>query len=160
MAKEKRTNVMRLLEQRKIAYTAHQYPHEGGAVDGIRVASLIGKDAGRVYKTLVTAGAEGAHYVFVIPVSAELDLKKAAKAVGEKSVAMVHVAELLGLTGYVRGGCSPIGMKKHFRTVLHAEAERLPSIVVSAGRIGEQVELAPGDLLSIAQASYADLIRS
>ncbi len=157
MAKERKTNVMRALDQKKIPYQTHQYPHDGGAVDGMRVAGLIDKDAGCVYKTLITVGAKGEHYVFVLPVSAELDLKKAAKAVGEKSVAMVHVAQIPTLTGYVRGGCSPIGMRKRFPTVLHEAARALPSIVVSAGKIGEQVELNPEDLLQMVQASYADI---
>lgn len=160
MAKaESKTNVMRALEQKKISYIAHQYPHEGTAVDGVTVAELIGKEADSVYKTLVTAGAKSGHYVFVIPVAAELDLKKAAKAVGEKSIAMVHVAEILALTGYVRGGCSPIGMKKRYTTVLHEAAKNLPSIVVSAGKIGEQVELSPRDLAAMIQGDFADLVR-
>lgn len=157
--KENKTNVMRALEQKKIPYIAHQYPHDGAAVDGVTVAGLIGKDADCVYKTLVTAGAKGGHYVFVIPVAAELDLKKAAKAVGEKAVAMVHVAEILALTGYVRGGCSPIGMKKRFSTVLHEDAKGLSTVVVSAGKIGEQVELAPQDLAVMTQSDFADLVR-
>jgi len=160
MAKaEHKTNVMRALEQKKIAYTAYQYPHEGGAVDGVTVAGLIGKEVSAVYKTLVTAGAKGQHYVFVIPVNEELDLKKAAKAVGEKSISMIPVAQILGLTGYVRGGCSPIGMKKQFRTVLHEAAQMQLTITVSAGKIGEQVELAPADLCGLIRADYADLIR-
>ena len=160
MAKaEHKTNVMRVLEQKKIAYTAHQYPHEGSAVDGVTVAGLIGKEASAVYKTLVTAGAKGQHYVFVIPVNAELDLKKAAKAVGEKSISMIPVAQILELTGYVRGGCSPIGMKKQFQTVLHQAAKMQPTITVSAGKIGEQVELVPEDLCGLIRAKYADLIR-
>ena len=115
---EEKTNVMRLLEQKKVPYTPHQYPHQGGmAVDGATVAAVLGRDPASVFKTLVTRGATKANYVFVVPVLAELDLKKAARAVGEKSIEMIHVKELTPLTGYVRGGCSPIGMKKRFKTV-------------------------------------------
>ena len=160
MAKKEKTNVMRALEQQKIPYTAHQYPHEGKAVDGTTVAGLIGKDAASVYKTLVTEGVSGEHYVFVVPVCKELDLKKAARAVGEKAVCMVHVAELQRLTGYVRGGCSPIGMEKHYQTVLHSDAQNLDFLVVSAGRIGEQVELKPQDLLRVTRGTCADVARS
>ena len=118
--KEEKTNVMRTLEQKKIPYTAHTYPHEEGvAVDGATVARSLGQNPARVFKTLVTRGASGGYYVFDIPVEATLDLKKAAKAVGEKSVAMLHQKELLPLTGYVHGGCSPVGMKKLFPTVFH-----------------------------------------
>lgn len=113
--KQKKTNVMRILDQKKIPYTAKEYPHEEGvAVDGMTVAKSLGQEPGSVFKTLVTRGASGEYYVFDIPVAAELDLKKAAKAVGEKNVAMLHVAELLPLTGYVRGGCSPVGMRSPF----------------------------------------------
>lgn len=154
---EAKTNVMRVLEQHRIAYTAHEYPHGREAVDGVTVASLLGQDVRRVFKTLVARGRSGGHYVFVIPVAAELDLKKAAKAVGEKSVEMVHVRELLGLTGYVRGGCSPVGMKKAFPTVFDRTAEALPSIMVSAGKIGCQIETAPAELLALVRGRLADL---
>ena len=121
MASDK-TNVMRVLEQHKIAYKPHEYPHGKDAVDGVSVAELLGQNPDQVFKTLVARGRSGSCHVFVIPVAKELDLKKAAKAAGEKSVEMVHVKELLGLTGYVRGGCSPVGMKKQFRTVFAAQA--------------------------------------
>ena len=112
---EEKTNVMRLLEQKKVPYTPHQYPHQGGmAVDGATVAAVLGRDPASVFKTLVTRGATKANYVFVVPVLAELDLKKAARAVGEKSIEMIHVKELTPLTRYVRGGCSPIGIKMRF----------------------------------------------
>ena len=133
--KQKKTNVMRILDQKKIPYTAKEYPHEEGvAVDGMTVAKSLGQEPGSVFKTLVTRGASGEYYVFDIPVAAELDLKKTAKAVGEKNVAMLHVAELLPLTGYVRGGCSPVGMKKPFFTTFHESATQYDVIAVSAGK--------------------------
>ena len=155
---EQKTNVMRVLEQKKITYTPHSYPHGDDAVDGATVAQLIGKAPEQVYKTLVTVGASKNHYVFVIPVLAELNLKKAAKAVGEKSIAMLHVSELLPLTGYVRGGCSPIGMKKQFKTVIDVSCEAQDTITVSAGKIGQQVEVAPADLLKLIRGTTADVI--
>ena len=154
---EFKTNVMRVLEQKKIPYQAHQYPHGDEAVDGVTVARLLGQDPAAVFKTLVTRGASKTCYVFVVPVAAELDLKKAAKAVGEKSIAMLHVSELTPLTGYVRGGCSPIGMKKQFKTVFDTSAEGLPTIMVSAGKIGCQVEVDPHALAGLAGGSFADI---
>lgn len=160
MAEEK-TNVMRVLDQKKIPYTPHSYPHnEGEAVDGATVAALIGRDPGEVYKTLVTRGASKANYVFVVPVLAELDLKKAAKTVGEKSIELIHVKELTPLTGYVRGGCSPIGMKKRFKTVIDASAQDHAAILVSAGKIGRQVELAPDALVGLIGGRYADVVKA
>lgn len=157
---EEKTNVMRLLEQKKVPYTPHQYPHqEGMAVDGATVAAVLGRDPASVFKTLVTRGATKANYVFVVPVLAELDLKKAARAVGEKSIEMIHVKELTPLTGYVRGGCSPIGMKKRFKTVLDQSAADQAAILVSAGKIGCQVELASGDLAGLVGAGFADIIK-
>lgn len=157
--KQKKTNVMRILDQKKIPYLAKEYPHEEGvAVDGVTVAKSLGQEPGSVFKTLVTRGASGEYYVFDIPVAEELDLKKAAKAVGEKSVAMLHVAELLPLTGYVRGGCSPVGMKKLFPTVFHSSVENLPTVIVSAGKIGYQVEVKPADLMGLVRAETADII--
>ena len=128
-----KTNVMRLLDQKKIPYTPHEYPHGDEAVDGVTVARMTGLDPARVFKTLVTRGASKRIYVFVVPVTAELELRKAAKAVGEKSVEMVRVSEINALTGYVRGGCSPLGMKKLYPTVFHESAAALESIAVSAG---------------------------
>ena len=156
--KEEKTNVMRVLEQKKIAYTAHTYPHEEGvAVVGVTVAQSMGFDPAVVFKTLVARGASKQYYVFDVPVAANLDLKKAAKAVGEKSVAMLHVSELTPLTGYVRGGCSPVGMKKQFRTVFAAQALAQETILVSAGKIGYQVETAPQALIALVRATTADL---
>lgn len=155
---EQKTNVMRLLAQKKIKYIAHEYQHGEEAVDGVTAAALIGVPADKVFKTLVTRGASKNIYVFVIPVSRELELKKAAKAVGEKSVAMIHVSELLALTGYVRGGCSPLGMKKQYSTVFHSSAGGLDTIVVSAGKIGYQVELDPQELLKLTRGKLADVV--
>ena len=156
--KEEKTNVMRVLEQKKIPYTAHTYEHqEGVGVDGVTVARALGQDPECVFKTLVARGASNAIYVFDIPVADNLDLKKAAKAVGEKSIAMIHQKELLPLTGYVHGGCSPVGMKKQYPTVFHETAEIIDTIMVSAGKIGFQVELAPADLIALVGAKTADL---
>ena len=154
---EQKTNVMRLLEQKKIPYTAHSYPHGDEAVDGVTVARITGQDPAKVFKTLVAAGASKRVYVFGIPVAAELDLKNAAKAVGEKSIAMVKVNELLALTGYVRGGCSPVGMKKLYPTVFDASIETLDTVLVSAGRIGWQIELQPSALMALCRAKTAEL---
>ena len=154
--KEEKTNVMRTLDQKKIPYTAHSYDPDG-PIDGVSVAQILGQPAEQVFKTLVTKGAGGAYYVFDIPVAENLDLKKAAKAVGEKSVAMLPQKELLPLTGYVHGGCSPVGMKKQFPTVFHETVELFDTICVSAGKIGAQVEVAPADLIALLGAQTADV---
>ena len=158
MAKEKdnKTNVMRVLESSGIAYTAHTYPTDG-AIDGVSVARMLGQDPECVFKTLVTRGASGGYYVFDIPVAENLDLKKAARAVGEKSIAMLPQKELLPLTGYVHGGCSPVGMKKQFPTVFHETVEIIDTIMVSAGKIGAQVEGEPSALLALLDAATADV---
>ena len=150
-----KTNVMRLLDQKKVPYTPHTYPHGDDAVDGVTVAQMTGMDPAKVFKTLVARGASKTPYVFVIPVACELDLKKAAKAVGEKSVAMLHVSELTPLTGYVRGGCSPVGMKKAFPTVFDESVLNVPTVMVSAGKIGYQVECAPAVLIGLVRAQTA-----
>ena len=155
-----KTNAMRLLDRAKIAYEVREYPHqEGVAVDGVTVARSLGQEPGSVFKTLVTRGASGGYYVFDVPVAEELDLKKAARAVGEKSVAMIHVAELLPLTGYVRGGCSPVGMKKPFPTVFHASAQSCDVIAVSAGKIGLQMLVEPNALCRLVGGQFADVIK-
>ena len=154
---EQKTNVMRLLEQKKIPYKSYEYAHDDGPVDGVTVASLTGLDPACVFKTLVSRGASKKIYVFVVPVAMELDLKKAAKAVGEKSIAMVHVSEINGLTGYIRGGCSPVGMKKNYPTVIDQSAESLDTMVVSAGRIGYQVELSPAALMKLTNGKMAEI---
>ena len=155
--KEEKTNVMRTLEQKKIPYTAHTYPADG-PVDGASVAKMLGQDPAHVFKTLVTKSASGNYYVFDIPVAENLDLKKAARAVGEKSVDMLPQKELLPLTGYIHGGCSPIGMKKQFPTVFHESALACETVMVSAGKIGFQVECRSDDLLALIGADTADII--
>ena len=147
-----KTNVMRILDQKKIPYSPHEY--DPGTTDGVSVAALTGQDPATVFKTLVTVGASKRNYVFVIPVCRELELKKAAKAVGEKSIAMIRQAELQPLTGYIHGGCSPVGMKKQFKTVIDDSAVNLPVMLVSAGRVGAQVELAPEDLAKLVRAEF------
>ena len=156
--KDEKTNVMRTLEQKGIPYTAHAYEHEEGvAVDGVTVAASLGQDPEQVFKTLVARGASRGIYGFVIPVADSLDLKKAARAVGEKSIEMVAVKEINGLTGYVRGGCSPVGMKKQYPTVFHETAEIIDTIMVSAGKIGLQVELEPQALIGLVGGGVADI---
>ena len=157
MKKNDRTNVMRVLDQKKIIYEAHTYEPDP-TLSGEEIARILGEEADRVFKTLVTAGRSGEHYVFVIPVKAELDLKKASKACGEKAVAMIKQKELLPLTGYVHGGCSPIGMKKAFPTWVHETAAGYDRMFVSAGKVGFQIELAPADLLRAANCRTADLV--
>ena len=156
---EQKTNVMRFLDQKKVPYIPHEYPHGDEAVDGVTVAGLIGKEPESVFKTLVARGASKSVYVFVIPVRHELDLKRAAKAAGEKSVEMVRVSEINALTGYVRGGCSPLGAKKAYPVYLDASAEKQSTISISAGKRGEQIVLAPADLIRAANATVAKLNR-
>lgn len=153
---EEKTNVMRILDQKKIPYQVHNYS-DSQAVSGIEVATFLGEDPARLFKTLVTVAKSGKHYVFLIPSSEELDLKKAAKAVHEKSVEMLKSKELLPLTGYIHGGCSPIGMKKTFPTTVHFTAENFESIFISAGKIGYQIEIAPKELQKIIPFSFEDL---
>lgn len=157
---EIKTNVMRILDKSKISYTAHTYDHSDGAIDGAAVAEKMGQNPEQVFKTLVTKGTGRDYYVFVIPVLKELDLKKAAKAVGEKSVEMIAVKDINKVTGYIRGGCSPIGMKKLFTTVFDKSAEQIETIIVSAGKIGYQIELASKDLIKIVNASTAEITTS
>ena len=150
-----KTNAQRMLEKEKIPYLAHTYETEDGHIDGVSVAHKMGIDPAVVFKTLVTRGASRGIYVFVVPVALELNLKAAARAVGEKSVEMIAVKEITPLTGYIRGGCSPIGMKKHYPTVVDESARPLERMIVSAGRIGDQIELAPGDLQKATGCSFA-----
>lgn len=154
---EIKTNVMRVLDQKKIAYQHHCYA-DTGAISGAEVAQALHQDPNRAFKTLVTTGKTKTHYVFMVPVLAELDLKKAAAAVGEKSIEMLKAKELLGLTGYVHGGCSPIGMKKQFKTVIHNTAAAYETIMFSAGKIGYQVELSLTDLQKVIPVQEADII--
>ncbi len=154
--KEEKTNVMRILDAAKIEYKSHCYL-DTGAVSGTEVADALGEDYDSVFKTLVTVGKSGEHYVFAIPVDKELDLKKAAVAAGEKSISMVKSKELLSLTGYIHGGCSPIGMKKYFRTFFDETAMLFDTIFFSAGKIGYQVEMSPSDIDKIIPFEYKDL---
>ena len=154
--KEEKTNVMRTLEQKKIPYTAFSYD-PNGPLDGVSVAASLGQDPAAVFKTLVTKGAGGAYYVFDIPVAENLDLKKAARAVGEKSISMLPQKELLPLTGYVHGGCSPVGMKKPFPTFIDETALLCERFYCSAGRVGAQVEVSAEALAEYIGAEFADL---
>ena len=159
MAKqEPKTNAMRILESLKIPYTAHTYECKE-FVDGIQIADLLGLPYGKVYKTLVTQGASRAYFVFVIPIDRELDLKKAARCVGEKSVAMLPVKEINAVTGYIRGGCTALGMKKRYETRIDESAREQSAVIVSGGRLGMQIELAPEDLARAAGAQFADLCK-
>lgn len=157
MAKEQKTNAMRILDKNKIAYTVNTYECDE-FIDGVTVADQLGQPYESSYKTLVAVGKSGGHYVFVVPIAEELDLKAAARAVGEKSVELIHVKEIFGLTGYIRGGCTPIGMKKAFPTVIHESAAGFDTIIISGGRIGAQILLAPADLVKVTRAKLADII--
>lgn len=156
--KNNKTNVMRVLEQHKIDYAAYHYGDGVTAASGTEVAELLGKDPLNVFKTLVTVGKTGQHYVFVVPCCCELDLKKAAEAVGEKNIEMIKSKELLPLTGYIHGGCSPIGMKKLFPTVVDISACDCPKMLFSGGHIGYQVEVLPSDLEKVIPLKYADIV--
>ncbi len=153
--KDEKTNVMRILDKAKVPYTAHFYSHEDGKIDGVAVATKLGQPLPQVFKTLVTQGANHNYYVFVLPVAAELNLKSAARSVQVKSVEMIHVKEINKVTGYIRGGCSPIGMKKQFVTVFDESALQYDTIFVSGGKIGTQVQLSIQDLLKITGGSTA-----
>ncbi|MCD7865647.1 MAG: Cys-tRNA(Pro) deacylase [Clostridiales bacterium] len=156
--KETKTNAMRILESMKIPF--HHYTYECEEfVDGLQIADQLQLPHEKVYKTLVTVGSSKNYFVFVIPIAEELDLKKAARVVGEKHVEMIHVRDINKVTGYVRGGCTAVGMKKQYVTRIDSSARQQPTIIVSGGRIGSQVELAPDDLAAAAQAQFADLIK-
>ena len=159
---DEKTNVMRVLDQKKIAYRHYCYIHETDengepVTNGVEVARLLGEDVRKVFKTLVTVGKTGQHYVFMIPVAEELDLKKAARAAGEKSIEMLPVRDLTQVTGYVRGGCSPIGMKKAFPTYLEEAALKQETVMVSGGRLGAQIALSPRDLAAACGGQFADI---
>ena len=160
--KEEKTNVMRILDQKKIPYTPHFYEEQEGPEGtrdyGVHVAQALGQDPKRAFKTLVAKGASGTFHVFDIPVEESLDLKKAAKAAGEKSVELLPVKDITAVTGYIRGGCSPVGMKKSYPTLFHKTALDFETIYISAGKIGAQVEAEPGALLALLRAETADLI--
>lgn len=153
-----KTNAMRILDKAGIKYGTYTYDHSDGLIDGISVAEKMGQPVEYVYKTLVTQGTSREYYVFVIPVAGELDLKAAAKSVGEKAVAMIKVADINKITGYIRGGCSPIGMKKDYKTVLDSSCEKIDRFIVSAGKIGHQIELAPGDLIKLTHCKTQSVI--
>ncbi|MBQ1530665.1 MAG: Cys-tRNA(Pro) deacylase [Solobacterium sp.] len=156
---DKKTNAMRILDSEGIAYTVHTYDASDGIVDGVTAARKLGQDPDQVFKTLVTRGNDRQFYVFVIPVKEELDLKACARSVDVRSVEMIHVKELQGITGYIRGGCSPVGMKKQFRTVFDETVLLFDRVFVSGGRIGTQIEVDPEDLIRITGASAAAIIR-
>ena len=156
-SKEK-TNVMRVLDQKKVSYNAYHYESEG-ALSGVEAAKAINMPEEKMFKTLVTVGKSNEHYVFVIPVAKELDLKAAANAAGEKNIEMIAQKELLPLTGYIHGGCSPFGMKKQFKTFIDSSAEAQEKIVFSAGKIGYQVEVAPEDLKKVINFRYFDIAK-
>ena len=154
-----KTNAMRILDKENIKYNISTYENKDGKIDGVSVASKIGKNVEQVFKTLVLQGQSKEIYVFVIPVNEELDLKKSAKVAGEKKVEMIHVKDINKYTGYIRGGCSPIGMKKLYKTFIHSTAENLETIVVSGGKIGMQIELSPKDLINIINGNFQDIIK-
>lgn len=158
MAKEQKTNAMRILDKNKIDYTVNTYECDE-FVDGVTVADLLGQPYESSFKTLVAVGKSGGHFVFVLPIAEEVDLKAAARAVNEKAVELIHVKDLFALTGYVRGGCTPIGMKKAFPTVIHESVLTFPTVIVSGGRIGAQIFIAPQDLVRVTRAKVADIIR-
>ncbi|ELC8394294.1 Cys-tRNA(Pro) deacylase [Clostridium perfringens] len=161
MAKDKKlkTNAMRILDSKKVSYEMLSYESEDGKIDGISVAHKIGVDEKNVFKTLVAQGTSKELYVFVIPVAEELDLKNAAKIAGEKKVEMIAVKDIMKYTGYIRGGCSPIGLKRDYRTFIHESAKGLDFIIVSAGKIGHQIKMNPKDLVSVVEGKFAFLIK-
>ena len=161
MAKDKKlkTNAMRILDSKKVSYEMLSYESEDGKIDGISVAHKIGVDEKNVFKTLVAQGTSKELYVFVIPVAEELDLKNAAKIAGEKKVEMIAVKDILKYTGYIRGGCSPIGLKRDYRTFIHESAEDLDFIIFSAGKIGHQIKLNPNDLVEVVSGKFENLIK-
>lgn len=156
MARELKTNAMRMLDKLKIPYDFETYECENFE-DGVQVAKLLGQSPDITFKTLVTVGKSAKYYVFVLPVDREMDLKKCARAVGEKSLEPIHVKDIQSITGYIRGGCSPIGMKKQFRTVIHESAKSLDTVIVSGGRLGLQLKLTPEDLIKACSGEFAEI---
>lgn len=157
VGKEIKTNAMRILDKNKIEYELNTYECDE-FVDGVSIADMLGQDYAITFKTLVTVGRSRQYYVFAIPIDEELDMKQAAKAVGEKSIEMLHVKDINKVTGYIRGGCTPIGMKKQYPTVLHESAGDYDKIIISGGRLGSQIFLNPADLLKVTGGKYADVI--
>lgn len=158
MGKEVKTNAMRILDRNKVPYEILNYECDE-FIDGLHTAQATGAPVEQSFKTLVAKGKRGGYYVFVIPIAEEVDLKAAARSVGEKSVEMIHVKDITAITGYVRGGCSPLGMKKQFPTVIHESAEAYPEIYVSGGRIGTSIKVEPQALAKVARAKFDDIIR-
>lgn len=158
-SKETKTNAMRILDSNKISYSMHSYENEDGKIDGVAVAHKIDRDVNQVFKTLVTQGHSKNFYVFVIPVAEELDLKKCSKAAGEKNIEMIHVKDINKITGYIRGGCSPLGMKKPFKTFVQEEATLFDTIIFSGGKIGSQIEMNPKDLHKVIDCTFTDIIK-
>ena len=156
-SKEVKTNAMRILERNKIPYKEYTYECDE-FVDALKVADTLGQPYELLYKTLVTIGNSRNYFVFVIPIAEELDMKKAAKSVGEKSVSMIHVKDINAITGYIRGGCTPIGMKKQFPTFIHESAADFDTIIISGGRLGVQMILSPQDLIKVTRGQFADII--
>lgn len=154
--KDIKTNAMWILDKNRIPYQVNTYECEE-FIDGIHIADMLGQSYDQSFKTLVTVGKSGEHYVFAIPIDRELDLKKAAKAVGEKSVEMIHVKDINQITGYIRGGCTPIGMKKNYVTVLHNSIRTLNEVIISGGRIGSQIQMKPDDLIRVTNARVEDI---
>lgn len=161
MSKEKdiKTNAMRILDRNKISYEVNTYECDE-FVDGMDIADKLGQKYEESFKTLVTKGKSGNYYVFVLPVNEELDMKKAAKSVGEKSVEMIHVKDINAVTGYIRGGCSPVGMKKLYKTVIHRSAEKYEKIIISGGRIGSQIIINPFELVRVTAGKYEDIVEN
>lgn len=155
--KDIKTNAMRMLDSRGISYTVNTYECED-FIDGVHIAHMLGQSTEMTYKTLVTKGKSGGYFVFVVPVEKELDMKKAARAVGEKSVEMLHVKDINAVTGYIRGGCSPLGMKKQFPTVVDNSAQDFDTIIISGGRLGSQIFLSPHDLVKACGGSFAQIV--
>jgi Cys-tRNA(Pro)/Cys-tRNA(Cys) deacylase len=159
MAKEIKTNAMRILDSNKIEYKTHNYENKDNKIDGVAVAHKIGKDVDSVFKTLVTQGHSKEFYVFVIPVAEELDMKKASKVASEKNIELIHVKDINKITGYIRGGCSPLGMKKVFKTFIQEEALLFDTITFSGGKIGAQIEINPNDLGKVIECEFVDTIK-
>lgn len=158
MAKDNKTNAMRILDKMKIPYERNSYTCDE-FIDGVHIADMLGQEYGASFKTIVTEGKSKNYYVFALPVDKEIDLKKAAKIVGEKNLELIPVKEVNKVTGYIRGGCTPVGMKKLYPTVIHESASGYDKIIISGGKIGEQLIINPDDLLRVVNGSYGDIIK-
>lgn len=158
MAKNDKTNAMRILEQKKVPHKVNLYECDE-FIDAVKIADQLGQPYESSYKTLVTTGPKGGYFVFLVPIARELDFKKAAKAVGQKSVEMIHVKDINAVTGYIRGGCTPIGMKKQYPTVIDESAQSFEEIIISGGRIGAQIIIDPKELQGVTGASFEDILK-